>query len=348
MDTLAEAPRGRARKSIHWFRFFYAVWLEDCRKAQLSPEEVGVYIEFICLMWTDQARIVDDIPTIARRLGFDVRQVKRILAQLVAKGLLVRAAGTIWNPRADGDIAQLRDSYPVANKDLSRKPRKNNNSVPVDLDSDLDPSSSPQQGRDEADEIKSQFEVLWQAWPESEYKSKKTDCLDAYRAAVSGTSGFEPITPAELLAAVEAHARKNRRQPKFAGAPRKWLSNGGWLDYVPARRVDCAGPEASNLPLWETPERFERGGYTFEERLVAKCRKHNGWDPEFGPSPTSGVRTKLHERIACTPGLLRDLEALGIEFPSCLQDIADMADDASRAPLRPPVHLAVVDGRAIA
>lgn len=333
-DHLAEAPDRRARKNIHWFRFFYAVWLEDCRKAQLSPEETGVYIEFICLMWIDQARIVDDVATIARRLGFDIRQVKRILAQLVGKGLLVRAAGTIWNPRAERDLAQLRDSYRVAKKDLSRKPRKNNETDPTDLELRLRTSSV---APPEPDAAAVSFERFWSIWPESQWKRSKAECLGLYRTALA------QITPAEIEAAALAHAAKNPGQ--FAGAPKKWLTTGGWQDYAATCSDD---PDASNLPLWDDADKIRardaKGHFPVWEWVLNRARAGGGWHPELGHSLTSGERTALHDYIVSYPGLIDRLEhECGTEIPGWMRDAADMAAADKIVPFVP--RAAVVDVR---
>lgn len=331
------APRGRSRKSIHWFRFFYAVWLEDCRKAQLSPEEAGVYIEFICLMWSDQARIVDDVATIARRLGFDVRQVKRILAQLVAKGLLVRAAGTIWNPRADRDIAQLRDSYRIAKKDLSEKRSKDNKTQPTDLELRLRTSSLAPP--DEAAAAAS-FDRFWAIWPDSQWKRSKTECRGLYRTALA------QIAPAELEAAAQAHAAKNPGQ--FAGAPKKWLNVGGWQDYAATCSDD---PDASNLPLWDDADKLRardaKGHFPVCDWVLNRALKGGGWHPELGPSMASGERTALHDHIARIPGLLDRLEhECGTEIPGWMRDAAAMAAAGNIVTFVP--RASAVDGRASA
>ena len=135
----ANAPARRKtylRKGIHWMPFEFEAWLEDCRKAGLTPEQVGVFIHVISLMWTDQARLSDDFRRLSVRLGFDVRQAKRIIADLVSLGMLMHADGQIWNPRADKDLAKLRGSYRLANGDLSGKAKQNNETDTTDIDID--------------------------------------------------------------------------------------------------------------------------------------------------------------------------------------------------------------------
>lgn len=130
------------RKGIHWMPFEFEAWLEDCRKAGLSPEQVGVFIHVISLMWTDQARISDDFRRLSVRLGFDIRQTKRIVGDLVALGMLIHAEGQIWNARADRDLAKLRKSYAGAKKDLSENAKQNNETRAQieDIDSPIVPT----------------------------------------------------------------------------------------------------------------------------------------------------------------------------------------------------------------
>lgn len=147
MASNADAPARRKktylRKGIHWMPFEFEAWLEDCRKAGLSPEQVGVFIHVIALMWSDQARLADDFRRLSVRLGFDVRQTKRIVGDLVSLGMLMHADGQIWNPRADKDLAKLRGSYRVANDDLSRNPNQNseNDTTDIDIDSPIVPNA---------------------------------------------------------------------------------------------------------------------------------------------------------------------------------------------------------------
>jgi hypothetical protein len=79
---------------------------------------------------------------------------------------------------------------------------------------------------------------------------------------------------------------------------------------------------ASNLPWWDDPTMPVDVG----DRLRSLCRLAKGWPVEAGPSPTSGERTALHDRIARSPGFLADLERIGIEFPSALRDEADLVN----------------------
>lgn len=116
--------------------FEFEAWLEDCRKAGLSPEQTGVLIHIISLMWTDQARLSDDFRRLSVRLGFDVRQTKRIVADLVELGMLMHADGEIWSARADKDLAKLRVSYAGAKKDLSEKANRDNETDHTDIDID--------------------------------------------------------------------------------------------------------------------------------------------------------------------------------------------------------------------
>lgn len=139
MARNADAPARRKtylRKGIHWMPFEFEAWLEDCRKAGLSPEQTGVLIHIISLMWTDQARLSDDFRRLSVRLGFDVRQTKRIVVDLVELGILMHADGEIWSARADKDLAKLRGSYRLANEDLSGKASKNSENAPIDRDID--------------------------------------------------------------------------------------------------------------------------------------------------------------------------------------------------------------------
>lgn len=350
MSTHNRSVANRRPQSIHWFRHKPADQLERHRKGRLHPSLRGMLGDVRDLMWLDLGRLKDEPATIAGRLNVDVRLVKRLLTSLVELGELTRSDGFIWDERTDRDIAELCNSYAGAKKDLSRKARKFNEREGEELDLESDSPTSPQRGRDDGDDNRGQFDAFWRAFPDGEWKDRKADCLIEFRRIVGGQSQHGEITAAELVTAAGEYAAKCRRQRRdFAPeAPLNWLRRGHWLDYAPVQSDD--EHDGNTLPFWDDDAAMDASDADFplETRAPALCRKRGGWPRDYGPSPTSGERTKLHDRIARTPGLLRQLEREGIEFPSALQDLADIADEAAQASLPSRLHLATVDGRAIA
>ncbi len=132
-------------------------FLSGCRKACMTPEQVGMYIYMLILEWTDKAPLDDDMRRLSSRTGWDTRLVKRLVNELVALDKYQRDNGQLSNERMEYEIGvyvtklnakkdrrevdtsraanriasqvavpQLSDSSSTAIKHLSEKANKNN------------------------------------------------------------------------------------------------------------------------------------------------------------------------------------------------------------------------------
>ena len=141
-------------------------FMSGCRKAGMSPEQVGMYIYMLILEWTDKAPLEDDMKRLAIRCGWDVRIVKRLVAEIVDLAKYTREDGRLSNERMQFEIGvyvakvrakeekkaytsrpevrelpdnyatatgQLADSYATANEHLSEKPKENNEASPKNV-----------------------------------------------------------------------------------------------------------------------------------------------------------------------------------------------------------------------
>jgi uncharacterized protein YdaU (DUF1376 family) len=131
-------------------------FLSGCRKAAMTPEQVGMYIFMLILEWTDKAPIDDDMKRLSVRTGWDKRICTRLSGELVSLGKYHREEGHLSNDRMQSEIAifiekqkakdakmsassgaavaQLSPSSfaakPLAGDDLSEKDNENNEAVP--------------------------------------------------------------------------------------------------------------------------------------------------------------------------------------------------------------------------
>lgn len=202
--------------------------------------------------------------------------------------------------------------------------KRKNNSSPL-----------PLSGQGDGDELAVQFEAFWRAFPEGDWKRHKADCREEFRRIVTS----DECSAAELVAGATGYAARCRRQRRDYApeAPLNWLRRRHWEDQT-SNVPSAVDHDGNTLPFWEDDAAIDalEADYPLKTRAPALVRKWGGWPPDYGSTPTSGECTKLHLRIARTPGLLRELEALGIEFPSALQDMVPSSPRAG------------VDGRAVA
>lgn len=318
-----KAKVSRSSKSIHWFKERPEARLEQRRKAQLSAEERGVQSDVINLMWIDKDRIVDDMATVARRIGLDVRQIKRIVSSLVSKAIFRRADGYLWCPETLRDVRELCHSSAVAIEDLSEKPAKINETGTTELELALEPSTVSRKSGDDDDDVLRVADAIYELWPDRKAVANPGKVRELTRKATVGATGFEPVAPDELLEAAQRHAVA--RGPRFVGSLKDWLADGGWKRYA-QRTIDRTSPDASNLDWFDDRPRLDamHAHGLLVPRFLDACERSQGWPADAGDSPTSGTTTELHRKLAGIQGLIGRLEdKFGIEFPPTLHDDAE-------------------------
>lgn len=80
-------------------------FMSGCRKAGMTPAQVGCYIFLLLLEWADQKPLEDDMRKLSMRMGWDVRTVRTLVTQVVATGRYRKQDGALSNERLETEIA---------------------------------------------------------------------------------------------------------------------------------------------------------------------------------------------------------------------------------------------------
>lgn len=89
---------------LPWFKCYQDLWLDGTR--DLTPEQRGIYIDCLCLIYKYDQPLRDDIDWVAHKLHVKPRVWKRIREELVACGKLVQTADGLTNGRAESEIVE--------------------------------------------------------------------------------------------------------------------------------------------------------------------------------------------------------------------------------------------------
>jgi uncharacterized protein YdaU (DUF1376 family) len=218
-DVVDEPTQGRAP----YFKFFVDDWRAGT--TELTYEQKGLYIDLLCLMWDRKSGLPNDPAEIAKLLGRNPKNVKRLLGELMAgdKPKVRTVRGKLINGRMYKLIMEQQKQVEVA-----AKPRKDNNSektrrkLPInsELIGDKLPIPDPQ-----AVENKDLFASL----PEPEPEPKK----------------IEPSDDGSMGARKRAKPKReslDTRLPKDWVLPIEWLA---WaeINYAPDRAAIQAEAE---------------------------------------------------------------------------------------------------------
>jgi hypothetical protein len=88
-----------------YFKFYFEDFLHGCRKAAMTPEEVGMYIMQLGFIWEDEGATSADPSLIGVRTGWGKRLSTRLIQHLIAKKkLAVTADGRLTNARMEHEI----------------------------------------------------------------------------------------------------------------------------------------------------------------------------------------------------------------------------------------------------
>lgn len=67
------------------FQFYVKDWLSDLHVRAMTPEERGVYIDLLAVLWNEGGSFPGSLPDLARMLSVDVRQFRRIFSKISAR-----------------------------------------------------------------------------------------------------------------------------------------------------------------------------------------------------------------------------------------------------------------------
>ena len=128
--------------------FYPQDWLIDT--AKLSPEERGVYIQIICLIYANRGPIENDPRWIGGHSGCSTRKATAIISQLFQRGFLVENGAKISQKRAENELEikrkHLENSSKGGRKRAENEGKNNKNNDIVSsgaCESQPAPSPSP-------------------------------------------------------------------------------------------------------------------------------------------------------------------------------------------------------------
>lgn len=105
--------------TMPYVKFYCRDWLHGTES--LTPEERGIYIDLLAMMYERNGPLPDDERLLAARLRIDLRVWKRVRQSLLLKGKLTASGGHLSNTRAAAEL-QLRESYAEAQSERRKKP----------------------------------------------------------------------------------------------------------------------------------------------------------------------------------------------------------------------------------
>lgn len=89
---------------LPWFKFHQDQWLEGTR--ELTPQQRGLYVDCLCLMYKYDRPLKDDIEWVAYQLHVKPTVWKKVRGELVARGKLVETPDGLVNERAEQEIVE--------------------------------------------------------------------------------------------------------------------------------------------------------------------------------------------------------------------------------------------------
>jgi len=106
--------------------FYPKDWLIDT--ARLTPEERGIYIQIVCMIYANRGPIENDAKWIAGQSGCSTRKAKKIISELFQKKILIENGSKISQKRAENELETKREHLENSSKggqNSAEKKRKN-------------------------------------------------------------------------------------------------------------------------------------------------------------------------------------------------------------------------------
>jgi hypothetical protein len=234
--------------TMKWFRFYNEV-LDDPKVQKLHPALFKHWVNLLCLASElDDAGELPDEGAIAFRLRVKPCEVRKILSQLEAAGLLDEVA-----PRSSGvDAASMprrfcshnwtqrqRASDSSSTRVAKHRAAKEENvtlqeTLPkrtVDTDTERDSATALKRVRVRAIEYTPEFEAFWAEYPPGAGSKKVT--FQRWKELHPDPGLIE-----EIMAGLEAWHRSDRWQRKFIKAAEIWIRDRYWENPPPEAVAD--------------------------------------------------------------------------------------------------------------
>lgn len=250
--------------NIYCIDFYPKDWL--AKTAQLDPDERGIYIQIVMLIYAHGGPILNDAAWISRSCGCSSRLVRSIVDRLAAMGKIDIIEGMIYNNRAEAELAVKRKRVGVssnagtvsaenraktARKSLENDANLSRTSSETEADlfenkdlTSTSPLPSPPlgskkeytEGENEVDEDEIWFqEKFWDPYPKARAGSKE-------KARVAMKKALTKTTKEELENAVRNYAASDEVERGYAKGAAAWLNDERWShDYRPAHQAKVAG-----------------------------------------------------------------------------------------------------------
>jgi uncharacterized protein YdaU (DUF1376 family) len=229
--------------------FYPQDWIIDT--ARLTPEERGVYIQIIALIYSNRGPIENDPVWIAGVSGCSSRMVKSVISKLEEKGFVQFSGGKITQKRAENELNIKRKHLELSSKggrnraENEREYKENNyldsseGVIPLSSSSPS-PSPSPTQleekepkGSKKKPENKNEipeniYDEFCEFWKIAEKKVGKGAAEKAYMKARE-FEAKENINPA-WIAANRKWKTLAENEKRFIPHPSTWLNEKRWED----------------------------------------------------------------------------------------------------------------------
>ncbi|WP_412058735.1 DUF1376 domain-containing protein [Bartonella sp. DGB2] len=107
--------------AMPWVKFSPCDWIVGT--LGLMPEQKGVYIDLLMLMYERKAPVKFDIAFLSRAFGCSQNKLRKIIDELVRLEKIIITQAGIWNARVEKMLAGFEDDK-ERHEDLSEKRRK--------------------------------------------------------------------------------------------------------------------------------------------------------------------------------------------------------------------------------
>lgn len=100
-------------KQAPYYNHYPEDFMRGCSRSCMTPEQVGMYIMLLDAQWIDQGPVEADYRRLAIMTGFDIRHVKRLVAEVVAKGKFTLDDNLLRNERMQAEIEKFKSRVKV-------------------------------------------------------------------------------------------------------------------------------------------------------------------------------------------------------------------------------------------
>jgi len=219
--------------------FYPQDWILDT--ARLNPEQRGIYIQIVSLMYAGRGAIDNNPTWIAGVSGCSARLVKKVLAELAQLEFVTICGSKITQKRVEDELNKKREHLEASAKGGRKAAEKNaidndNNNLAVSeviepLHSSIAiATASPKATASNPPVSPPMFEEFYSGFPAQRRGGRKT-ALAAWKAAIE-----RGADPQEILAGMYRYQKSDEVAKKYAKGTAAWLNDDRWLnDYSPPK-----------------------------------------------------------------------------------------------------------------